>query len=189
MRLFTALNIPKTIADQLFWLQAGIIGAHWRPPENFHITLQFYGDVEPKAAIDLEHALQDIPVPVLNLKIAGLGAFGGKQPFALWAGVAGADEEHEERLRELSRACYQAAAQVGIAVPARKYTPHLTLAYCKGVTDVQAARYFEQFGGFAPHHFTASQFQLYSSQLGKGPANYRVEASFGSDGGYGNVGH
>ncbi|VAW01835.1 hypothetical protein MNBD_ALPHA06-274 [hydrothermal vent metagenome] len=178
MRLFTALAISEPAKHQLQMLQAGVPGAHWRPRENFHITLQFYGDIAPQAVSELEAALAEITVPVLELKLSGLGAFGKKHPFALWAGVAGATPMEQENLLQLAQNCYQAARLAGLSPEKRNYTPHLTLAYCTGVTNIQAANYFQQFDGYAPIFLRSSGFDLLSSHLGKGPAKYRVQTSF-----------
>ncbi len=181
MRLFSAIHIPELLHQAVSRLQAGLPGAHWRPEENFHVTLQFYGDVEPVAAHDLRLALQDVMVPQLELVITGLGHFGGKKPFAVWAGIAGASPQENQQLHKLADDCHQAAKRAGIDAPRRKYTPHLTLAYCKGTTSTDVAQYFEEFEGYEAIRFQTDQFHLFSSHLGKGPAGYQVESSFSSD--------
>jgi 2'-5' RNA ligase len=162
-------------------LQAGVPAARWRPPENFHITLQFYGDVPAEAEEALFAALAQIEVPELNLLLRDLGSFGGKHPFALWAGVQGAGQNDLESLRQLSADCARAGRLAGLELESRKYTPHLTLAYCQNMQDFEAARYFAEIGGYEPISFKTSGFHLYSSHLGKKIASYQVEASFGTE--------
>ncbi|PHR57355.1 MAG: RNA 2',3'-cyclic phosphodiesterase [Robiginitomaculum sp.] len=180
MRLFSAFHIPESLHQAVLRLQAGLPGAHWRPEENFHVTLQFYGDVEPVAIHDLGLALQEIIVPQVELVITGLGHFGGKKPFAVWAGITGASRQDDQQLYQLADDCRQAAKRAGIDAPTRKYMPHLTLAYCKGTTATEVARYFEEFDGYEALRFQTDQFHLFSSHLGKGPARYQVESSFGA---------
>ena len=43
LRLFAALPIPAEIAARLTPLQTGVPGARWSPPDNFHITLRYFG--------------------------------------------------------------------------------------------------------------------------------------------------
>jgi 2'-5' RNA ligase len=44
-RLFAALPVPEDLWEGLAALQDGLPGASWRPEENFHITLRFFGDL------------------------------------------------------------------------------------------------------------------------------------------------
>ena len=41
-RLFTGLEIPTEVADELFWLRGGLAGARWIDRDNYHITLRIY---------------------------------------------------------------------------------------------------------------------------------------------------
>ena len=41
-RLFSAIEIPKSIAERLTLLRAGLSGARWIDPENYHLTLAFH---------------------------------------------------------------------------------------------------------------------------------------------------
>ncbi len=181
MRLFAALPIAQHLYPQICRLQSGAKGAKWRPPENFHITLQFFGDIQPNEMPRLIRALQNIPVPQLNLNLSGLGAFGGKRPFNIWAGVHGDAPNDETRLHQLAKACAKAAIDAGIAIEQRKYTAHLTLAYCKQMRAIDAAQYFAQMDGYPPISLQTDRFCLYASHLGKGAALYETITAFKSN--------
>ena len=43
-RLFTALEIPDDVREQLSLLRGGLPGARWIDAENYHITLRFVGE-------------------------------------------------------------------------------------------------------------------------------------------------
>src|SRR5919112_249729 len=60
IRLFVALALPAAIKTQLAMLSGGIPGAKWVPPENYHLTLRFIGEVESWRAEEVETALQRI---------------------------------------------------------------------------------------------------------------------------------
>ena len=45
LRLFAALSIPDHVAERLLPLMKGIGGANWRPRENLHLTLRFFGEL------------------------------------------------------------------------------------------------------------------------------------------------
>jgi len=178
MRLFTAISVPTKIHPTLQLLQNGLAGANWRPKENFHITLQFYNEVEPHLVSALDDALQQIEFPVLSLRICGLGTFGGKQPFVLWAGVDGVNKQDQIQLRELAMNCLSAAKSAGIVLKSAKYTPHITLAYCKGARDSDIAQYLQARNGFLPVEFSSNTFALYQSKLGNHPAHYEIISQY-----------
>ncbi len=173
LRLFAALPIRDDIADWLEPMQREVAGASWRPRLNFHITLQFFGDVSRNQAIDLDLALAEIRAPQMKLTLSGAGFFGSNQPYSLWAGVA-----YDEALGELALACARAARRGGVAVEKRKFIPHVTLAYCSGTTPEAAASFAERFESHESPPFWADRFHLYSSQLGGGPSRYTAEADY-----------
>ncbi|MEZ5873870.1 MAG: 2'-5' RNA ligase family protein [Hyphomicrobiales bacterium] len=55
-RLFSAIEIPRSIAARLTMFRAGLNGARWIDPENYHLTLRFIGDVDGVTARDFTHA-------------------------------------------------------------------------------------------------------------------------------------
>ena len=59
-RLFSAIEIPSSIAERLTLLRAGLSGARWIDPENYHLTLRFIGDVDRHTARDFTTALGEI---------------------------------------------------------------------------------------------------------------------------------
>ena len=173
LRLFAALPIRSDIADQLVPLQKGVSGASWRPRENFHITLRFFGDVDTHLAYDLDAALGEIQAPQMKLALAGAGWFGQREPRAVWAGVA-----YDEELAKLAGQCERVARRLGLPVEKRKFLPHVTLAYCHGTLPEEAARFAASHEGFSTPEFWADRFHLYSSHMGRGPSRYIAEADY-----------
>ena len=53
IRLFAAVAVPPELGEGLKARQNGLAGANWRPPEAFHITLRFFGEVREDVADDL----------------------------------------------------------------------------------------------------------------------------------------
>src|SRR5919199_1750797 len=89
IRLFVALAIPAALKAQLAMLAGGgIPGAKWVPPENYHLTLRFIGEVEPWRAQEVDEALAAIRAPGFQLCLRGLGVFEKSGRIsALWVGV------------------------------------------------------------------------------------------------------
>lgn len=179
MRLFAALPIPDTIGHVLRGVQHGVPGAHWRPVENFHITLCFYGEIaDPLMIAELEDELSRIEAPALCLRLDQAGVFGGKEPRALWMGIA-----DNPALKALAEDTRRAAQRLGLKMEHKRYIPHITLAYCRGTTDADAARYLERLSGLCTPEFEVSHFTLYRSKLGTGPAHYIPKAHYTLDDG------
>lgn len=172
-RLFTALEVPAAVATPLAMLQAGLAGARWIAPADFHVTLRFIGDVDAATARDVHAVLAGIRRPAVAVTIADLAAFGGAKPRAIVAGVRAADElaalqgEQEGLLR-----------RIGLSPETRKFTPHVTLARLRGVGARAVADYLA-FHAFLPMPpFPASRFVLMSAREGVGGGPYRVEAAY-----------
>ncbi|HET6224144.1 MAG TPA: 2'-5' RNA ligase family protein, partial [Dongiaceae bacterium] len=54
MRLFVALSLPEDVRWQLSLLCSGLPNVRWVPPENFHITLRFIGEVDGGEMQDID---------------------------------------------------------------------------------------------------------------------------------------
>jgi 2'-5' RNA ligase len=172
-RLFSAIEIPPSIADRLTMLRAGLSGARWIDPENYHVTLRFIGDVDGATARDFEQALGEIDAAPFELRLNGLGSFGGRKPRAIFAEIAPSDA-----LESLRRANERAAREAGLPPEGRNFKPHVTLARLRGARADAVAAYLERQGGVAAEPFTVSRFVLYSSRNSVGGGPYVVEAAY-----------
>ena len=76
-RLFSGIEIPAAVARRLTLVRAGLNGARWIDPENYHVTLRFLGDVDGTTARDFAHSLGDIVASPFELRLNTLGSFGG----------------------------------------------------------------------------------------------------------------
>ncbi len=174
MRLFAALPIADPIAQILRGVQHGVPGARWRPVENFHITLCFYGEVaDPLIIAELEDELSRISAPALCLQLGQGGVFGNREPRALWMGIA-----DNPALGALAEDTRRAAQRLGLKMEHKRYIPHITLAYCRGTTDTDAARYLERLSGLRAPDFEVNHFALYRSHLGTDPARYTQQVQY-----------
>ena len=71
IRLFVALALPAALKAQLAMLAGGIPGAKWVPPENYHLTLRFIGEVDRHRAEDIAAALGGLHASTVTARIAG----------------------------------------------------------------------------------------------------------------------
>ena len=172
-RLFSGIEIPPSIAQRLGQLRAALNGARWIDPENFHMTLRFAGDVDGVTARDFMLALGEIAGAPFELRLSGLGSFGGRKPRGIFAELAPCDA-----LETLQRAHERAARTAGLPPEPRNFKPHVTVARLRGSRTSAVANYLEQQGGFTSEPFEVSRFVLYSARASVGGGPYVVEAAY-----------
>ncbi len=177
LTLFAALAIPDEIADRLIALQKGVPHAKWRPRENLHITLRYFGEVTEPVADEIDSALDALAAPnaPFEVKLKSAGSFGGADPHAVWISVEGSAP-----LTKLAADCERAARRAGLKAEPRKFAPHVTLAYLPGGTEVARVQAFEsRLGLFETPPFLVDRFGLYASFTRKSAPNlYRLEADY-----------
>jgi RNA 2',3'-cyclic 3'-phosphodiesterase len=172
-RLFTALEIPRHVAESLSMMRGGLPGARWIDPENYHLTLRFIGDIDDAWARDIAGLLGRVQRRPFELRLDGLSSFGGRKPRALVASVTPVPQllelqaEHERLLQRL-----------GLEPEGRKYIPHVTLARLRDTSSWQVADYLSARGHFRSATFEVSRFVLFSSRSSVGGGPYVVEADY-----------
>ena len=171
-RLFTALAIPDDIGDHLSLLAGGIAGAHWVRREDYHITLQYIGDVDGVTAGEFVSALSRLRHQSFSLRVKDIRSFGGRYPRAIYAGVEGDD------LPGLHAAHQGAARKAGLKPERRKFIPHITLARLSGVSGPAVLPFLESHGGYLSRPFEVTQYGLFSSRGSRGGGPYIVEQLF-----------
>ncbi|MEO1140794.1 MAG: RNA 2',3'-cyclic phosphodiesterase [Pseudomonadota bacterium] len=165
-RLFTALEVPSTVATSLSFLQSGLPGARWIEQVDMHITLRFIGDVDPPLARELAEAFETVKLPTLELELENLDVFGKSRPHALFAGV-----KRNDQLFELQSKHERICQRLGLTPESRKYTPHVTIARVRSVSTDNIAKYLSVHGGYVTPQFKLDRFSLFSARdsIGGGP--------------------
>lgn len=172
-RLFTGLELPDDIIDRLAMLRGKLPGARWIDPDRYHVTLRFLGDVDDVTARSFASALSDIEFGSFELRLTGLGSFGGNKPRALWAGI-----KPTEPLLRLQKAHERAARLAGAPAEPRNFSPHVTLARMRDTRPQALAEYLSYFGGFIAEPFPVERFVLFSSRANQGGGPYVVEDAY-----------
>ena len=172
-RLFTGLEIPSEIGFLISNLRGGLRGARWIDPENYHMTLRFIGDVDDRTADDIADQLYRVHRAPLTVAIDGIMAFGTKKPHSVVARVA-----PEPELMELQAEHERLFQRMGLPAESRKYTPHVTIARCKGAAAGDVAAWLSTRGDFLTTVFTARRFVLFSAKASRGGGPYLVEEAY-----------
>jgi len=101
------------------------------------------------------------------LELDGLGIFGGAKPHTLWAGIRRAPA-----LLHLQERVEAAILRTGLPVEGRKFTPHVTLARCRGAPAERLQDFILGHSPFRSQPFAVERFVLFQSHLGRTGALY-----------------
>jgi RNA 2',3'-cyclic 3'-phosphodiesterase len=172
-RLFTGLELPQAVAEQVAVGRGGVVGARWMDPADYHITLRFIGDVDGRAARDIDEVLAEIRRPAPLVRFEGLGVFGGARPRAIVLRAV-----PDPALIELQAEQERRMRRIGLEPETRKYTPHVTLARLRGPDSRAVADYLAIRGALAVAPFRPERFVLYSARDSVGGGPYVVETAY-----------
>lgn len=178
MRLFVALDLPRQMRTRLSFLTGGLPGVRWVPPENYHVTLRFIGELPRWRAEEVDQALAGLRAPGFVLTLAGVGTFEKAGRMAsLWVGV-----ERSPALEHLQAKVETALQRAGVERERRRFQPHVTLARLDGArVDVpphKVAGWVQAHNLFRSEPMAVEHFTLFSSRLGKEQAAYEPEVEY-----------
>ncbi len=174
MRLFVAIDLPSSLRTRLSWMSGGLQGARWVPPENYHVTLRFIGEVPAWRAEEIDHALAGLRATGFELQLAGVGTFekGGKV-LSLWVGV-----DRSPALEHLQSKIETAMQRAGLEPERRRFSPHVTLARVEGIATHKIAEWVQGRNLFRSEKVAIEHFTLFRSRLGKEQAIYDAEVEY-----------
>ncbi len=175
MRLFVGIDLPWDLRHRIAALTTtGIQGARWVPPENYHLTLRFIGEVPPHRAEEVDMALAAIRGRALVLTLTGVGTFSkGGRANTLYVGV-----ERNQRLEHLQNKVETALQRVGLEPERRRFQPHVTLARLDNAPEIKLAGFVQTHNLFRAEPFEVRHITLFSSQLGKEQSVYTAEVDY-----------
>jgi len=175
MRLFVALDLPWELRQRVAMLSgAGIPGARWVPPENYHLTLRFIGETPAYRAEEIDHTLAALRARSFILTLAGVGTFARSgRSTQLWVGV-----ERNPSLDHLQNKIETALQRIGLEPERRRFAPHLTLARLDNVVEGKLAAFVQAHNLFRADPVPIEHFTLFSSLLGKEQAVYTPEVEY-----------
>lgn len=128
MRLFVAVNFSPQARQELSALTArcreALAGGVAVRPDNYHLTLAFLGETEPRLLPALRKAVASVSgFEPFSLSVDTLGRFVRNEGDILWADVRG---DIPALLALRSKLC-KALSEAGFPVENEEFRPHLTL--------------------------------------------------------------
>jgi RNA 2',3'-cyclic 3'-phosphodiesterase len=173
MRTFLALSVPANVRAHLSVQQFLLPVPNIVPPESFHITLAYLGEV-PDAVLEGVHdRLLGLRFAAFDLHLHGLGLFGHAKPNTVYACVMPSDP-----LARLQAKVATMARAAGVVIPAARFLPHVTLGRFRTPPPedcMRIERSVAESGAFRTEPFRISEVILYESFPGP---RYDVLASY-----------
>ena len=174
MRVFAGIPLPPPVIDRLSMLRLRLAtpkdGLRWSAPEQWHLTLRFFGEIADEAAPALVNATSALRAEPPRLHMERLGAFPVK-------GILFAELLHSPELTHLQQQVESVAVHCGLAPETRPFHPHITLARSRNRIGLATVKKFmtPEPPAFGPGlSWVAEQLWLYESELGMGGAEYRT---------------
>jgi 2'-5' RNA ligase len=130
LRLFVAVDPAPAVRDALRGVIARVRPlaprAKWVDPDAYHLTLAFLGDTAEDVVPAITAALAGVAArhAPIAARFSGGGAFGGRRPRVLWAGLT----DGAVALGAVYRDLAPALGPFGYTPDHAELTPHLTLA-------------------------------------------------------------
>ena len=174
LRLFTGLELPTLVAEDLKLMQGGIMGAKWVDPNDFHITMRFIGDIDVGLGREVALALDRMELKPFSITLKGIDVFGGKKPHAIIAHV-----EESAELRRLQQSQERICQSLGLEPEPRKFIPHVTLARLRDADPIALQRFIESHALYRSGTIRVERFVLFSSRPSRGGGPYAVEETYG----------
>lgn len=169
LRLFAALVPPPAVVAHLDAAVRPLRDdeLRWSGIDGWHITLAFYGDIEPSDVDELGTRIARAAHrhPPAQVQVVGAGRFGST---VLWAGITG----EMAVLGRHASSMTAAGRRVGAAADRHaRFSPHITLARTRRPLDLRP--YVARLADYSGPSWTAGEVTLFSSQRdgrpGRGP--------------------
>jgi 2'-5' RNA ligase len=188
MRAFIAAPLPELVRSSAARIaevaRAVLPGARcrWTPPETYHLTLAFLGEIDDAAAARLGDALAEAlaGMPAVPIRVAGAGGFPAPEVArVLWAGLDGGDA-----LANLAARIRGAVRAAGLMLPDdRPFAPHVTLARCFRPCDARHIALFASRGDTGEERCLLDRVVLFRSRLRPEGAEHEPLRAFRLGGG------
>ena len=177
--MFCAVELPELVRTRIEKhierVRAAIPEAQpsWTRVNNIHLTLKFFGNVEPTRIDSITDALSRAVESVLPFKVSigDAGAFpNNRQPRVLWIGV----NDSSGQLKQLHESIDNECAGKGFEKEARVYRPHLTIARIRKSEGARALAEANQKFGFEATEMPVGEVLLFRSELSSKGSKYTV---------------
>jgi 2'-5' RNA ligase len=170
MRTFLAADIESGVRQKLSDALKRFVDVDrkikWVKPENIHITINFFGEVDEKTKLTLEKVIEETSKSIqpFSVTIGGMSAFPSmKSPRVFWIGVEDASGTLKKIHKEIDRSLLH--YRLKVKREKRDYTPHLTIGRVKVSFDKNILNIIAQYSEHLFGTFQIKDIVLYRSIL------------------------
>ncbi len=175
--MFCAVELPAEVRIRLQSHIEALRHAHpearlsWSRPENIHLTLKFFGNVEqnriPRISVAADRTAKRVSQFVFGVE--GSGVFPKpNQPRVLWIGVG----DPSGKLTNLQQLLENECAAEGFAKEDRFYRPHLTIARLRSPNGARELGDAHMKLIFPPVKILVSELVVFRSELSSKGSRY-----------------
>ena len=175
--MFCAFELPETLRTRLKAHSESVreavpeAAASWGRPENIHLTVKFFGNVDqaklPMISAALGRAVKEFG-PV-EIQVGKTGVFPrASRPQVLWIGI----DDASTLLSRLQGRVENECAREGFPKEDRAFRPHLTIARIRKPHNANRLAETHLRMGFAPVEIILSELVLFRSELSSKGSSY-----------------
>lgn len=174
MRLFIALDLASEHKRLLSSLRRPYSGVTWYPPDTYHLTLRFIGDVRSRPIMEeLDHALAAVTTEPVLIEPCGVGITTQGLRSRLWTGVA-----PSRSLNVLQGKIETALRRCGFALEKKRFIPHISLGAFDGEPGADIVRWIQANNLLRARAVTSEHFVLFRSHRGGDAPHYEACAEY-----------
>lgn len=176
-RVFIAIDIPleSGVVKQINTLKSEFINEKikWVKPHQYHITIQFLGNVENSDILHINESLVKVTgnLSGFSLELTEFGVFKNfKNPRVLWIGFKPCEE-----LVKLKNAVEEEMTKFGFEKSDKSFSPHLTIARIKTLRQGEKLKeLINSYNGITLQIVEVEEIILYESILKPEGPEYKV---------------
>jgi 2'-5' RNA ligase len=167
MRCFLAIELPKEVKEELLKLQKQLPDASMKlvEPENLHLTLKFFGEIDDSQVNKIKNALDRVKFEKFRASFGKVGVF----PLPTFVRVVWIALEPIENVKELHKEIDSVLDKEGIKED-KSFESHITLTRVRFIQNKEEFSKKLQEININPIEFEVQKFALKKSELTrKGP--------------------
>jgi 2'-5' RNA ligase len=176
-RLFCAFELPESLRERISQHSQRIreavpeAAASWSRPENIHLTVKFFGNVDPQRVPAISAAAAQVVKEFSPIQI-GVGTTGvfprPSRPQVLWIGI----DDASHALADLQKKLENEFAREGFPQEGRAFRPHLTIARIRKPHDAARLAQIHLETKFETVELTLNELVLFRSELSSKGSRY-----------------
>ena len=176
-RVFCAFELPQVLRSRIEKHSQQVreavpeAAASWSRPDNIHLTMKFFGNVDEARVPSISDALVRVVEELSTIKISvgGTGVFPRpSRPQVLWIGI----DDISGALAEVQKRLEDECAREGFLKEDRAFRPHLTIARLRKPNNANRLAEAHLQAEFPPTDLILNELVLFRSELSPKGSRY-----------------